>query len=197
MSFKDYKRHGITEKTVENILIDAGAVYINFNEENERILGATREGNSFTIEQELRHLELDGARGPIRGGTRIINTTVTLTANLYELTVENIQAALAGSEASLYDNGTTHTSIKRTRQILDSDYIKNVALVGTIMNTDEPVICVVKNALATSGFELTTTDKDEAGLEVTFTGHFDPADLDKEPWEIVYPNKEETEELDE
>lgn len=195
MSFKDYKRHGITEKTVENILIDAGAVYINFNEENERILGATREGNSFTIEQELRHLELDGARGPIRGGTRIINTTVTLTANLYELTVENIQAALAGSEASPYDNGTTHTSIKRTRQILDSDYIKNVALVGTIMNTDEPVICVVKNALATSGFELTTTDKDEAGLEVVFTGHFDPADLDKEPWEIVYPNKlEETEE---
>lgn len=195
MSFKDYKRHGITEKTVENILIDAGAVYINFNEENERILGATREGNSFTIEQELRHLELDGARGPIRGGTRIINTTVTLTANLYELTVENIQAALAGSEASPYDNGTTHTSIKRTRQILDSDYIKNVALVGTIMNTNEPVICVVKNALATSGFELTTTDKDEAGLEVVFTGHFDPADLDKEPWEIVYPNKlEETEE---
>src|SRR5690554_4213736 len=111
MSFKNYKRHGITEKTVENILIDAGAVYLNFNEEDERILGATREGNGFSIEQELRHLELDGARGPIRGGTRIINTIVTLTANLYELTVENIQAALAGSETEPYENGTTHTSI--------------------------------------------------------------------------------------
>lgn len=192
MSFKHYQRHGITKETVESIFVDAGAVYLNFGEENERLLGATRDGNSFNIEQEVRHIEVDGAKGPIKGLTRIVNVTATLTANLIELTAENLQAALAGSNMETY--GDAHVSIKRNRQILESDYIKNVALVGTISGKDEPIICIIKNALATSNLALETTDKDEAGLEVVFTAHFDPANLNDEPWEIIYPKKSEEDE---
>ncbi|GAH65086.1 unnamed protein product, partial [marine sediment metagenome] len=44
----------------------------------------------------------------------------------------------------------------------DTDYIANVALVGTISGKAQDVICIVKNALADAGFSLTTAPRDEA-----------------------------------
>lgn len=72
-------------------------------------------------------------------------------------------------------------------EISDSDYIDNVALVGTISGKGTPVICIVENALADAGFSLSTSPRDEAVPSIVFTGHFDPADLTKEPWKIKYP----------
>ncbi|MBA7516390.1 hypothetical protein ES705_08438 [subsurface metagenome] len=72
-------------------------------------------------------------------------------------------------------------------QIEDTDYIENVALVGNISGKDKAVICMVKNALADAGFSIATAPRDEAVPTIIFTGHFDPADADTEPWEIRYP----------
>lgn len=71
--------------------------------------------------------------------------------------------------------------------IEDEDYIDNVALVGTITGKNQDVICIVKNALADTGFSLSTAPRDEAVPSIVFTGHYDPADPDTEPWEIRYP----------
>ena len=62
-----------------------------------------------------------------------------------------------------------------------------MALVGEISGSQEPVICIIKNALVDGNFNIDTADKEEAGLEVTFTGHFDPDEMDEEPWEIRFP----------
>jgi len=69
----------------------------------------------------------------------------------------------------------------------DEDYIDNVALVGTISGKGQDVICIVKNALADQSLALSTAPRDEAVPVIVFTGHFDPADPDTEPWEIKYP----------
>jgi len=69
----------------------------------------------------------------------------------------------------------------------DTDYIDNVALVGTISGKGNDVICIVKNALADTGFSLATAPRDEAVPVIVFTGHYDPAYPDTEPWEIHYP----------
>lgn len=176
--------HGITTETVKRLFVDAGAVYLNYGEDNERLLGATRGGNTFAIEQEVREIEVDGARGPVKGLRRVTSVRAQIVANLLEMTTENLKAALAG--ATVEENGT-HDIITRKLTIKDSDYLKNVALVGEISGSQEPVICIVKNALSDGNFSVNTADKDEAGLEVTFTGHFDPQSLDEEPWEIRFP----------
>jgi hypothetical protein len=80
----------------------------------------------------------------------------------------------------------THDVIKGGQVDMDS-YIDNVALVGTISGKDQPVICIVKNALADTGFTITTAPRDEAVPSIVWTGHYDPADPDTEPWEIRYP----------
>ena len=72
-------------------------------------------------------------------------------------------------------------------QIEDADYIENVALVGNISGKEKAVICMVKNALADAGLSIATAPRDEAVPVIVFTGHFDPADANTEPWEIRYP----------
>lgn len=71
--------------------------------------------------------------------------------------------------------------------IESGDYIDNVALVGNISGKGDAVICMVKNALADAGFSIATAPRDEAVPVIIFTGHFDPADPNTEPWEIRYP----------
>lgn len=73
-------------------------------------------------------------------------------------------------------------------EIGDSDYINNVAIVGNVSGKNKPVICMVKNALADAGFSLATAPRDEAVPAIVFTGHYEGDDLDKEPWEVRWPN---------
>ncbi|MBA7587774.1 hypothetical protein ES708_29815 [subsurface metagenome] len=80
-----------------------------------------------------------------------------------------------------------HTTITGG-EIADADYIGNVAIVGNVSGKGNPVICMVKNALADAGFSLATAPRDEAVPAIVFTGHYDPSDLDDEPWEIRWPN---------
>lgn len=183
------KTHGITKETVNRFIVDAGAVYVNLGETDQRPIGATRGGSTFTVEQDVRVIEMDGAKGEVKGARRVIEVHVRLTANLLEMTSENFQLALAGAEAAPYPDATaaTHDSITRTRDILASDYIENIALVGKISGTDENIICICKNALADGNLEIGTADKEEGTLEIQFTGHFDPENLDVEPWEIRFP----------
>lgn len=183
-------QHGITTQTLENIFVDAGKVMLNYGETGtERALGATMGGNSFTVEAEIKDIRPDGARGPVKGGRRITEVMVKLVVNLFEITKENLLAALPGSTATPYpaETGSTHDSITRAGNIKDTDYFKNIALIGTITGKTNPVIIIVKNALVDGGFELGAEDKEEGTIELTFTGHFDPANMDNEPWEIRYP----------
>lgn len=185
-------RHGITTETLENLLIDEGAVFINYGLDSVRLLGATNEGNTFVVEQEVREIPLAGARGPVKGGRRIITVAPKMTVNLQEITTENLLLALPGAEAVDYPGSgeeVTHDSITRNRNIQLTDYVENVALVGEISGSGEPCICIIENALAGGNLELALKDKAEAMLKIEFHGHFDPADLDHEPWEIRYPKR--------
>ncbi len=85
------------------------------------------------------------------------------------------------------ESSPDHTTITGG-EIGDSDYIDNVAIVGNVSGKTKPVICMVKNALADAGFSLATAPRDEAVPAIVFTGHYDPGDLDTEPWEVRWPN---------
>jgi hypothetical protein len=180
---------GITTNTVKRFFVDAGAVYLNYGLENERLLGATKGGNTFTIEQEIREMEADGARGPMKGARRIIRSVARCVANLVEITADNILVMLPGATKEDYPSAEakTHDKITRVRDIQDGDYINNVALVGRISGADENFIGIVENVLADGNISANAVDKDEAAVEVQFTAHFDPAAMDEEPWEIRQP----------
>ena len=96
------KTNGLTKETVDRFVIDAGAVYLNVGEVDERLLGATRGGNEFTIDQDIKLIEIDGVKGATMGARRIVESNATLKVNLLELTSENIMLAIAGADATDY-----------------------------------------------------------------------------------------------
>lgn len=181
------RQHGITTNTTENLLIDSGAVYINYGETNERLLGATRGGNTFLVEQEVRKMEFDGMRGEMVGSHRMLGSIPKITANIVEFSWQTIVDILAGSTKANI-SGTHYRITREIKTLLSSDYFTNVCIVGECTASDSNlVICGIKNAVQLENVEFGFADKDESVVTVTFSGCTDISDLDTEPWWIDYP----------
>lgn len=184
--------HGVTADTWRRLVVDSGAVWLNYgDEESERVLGATRGGNTFEIDQEIREVEIDGLKGPVAGTRRIVRSVARITANLIELSPDNITIAIAGAD---WEEENGYAVITRADfNLMMEHHISNVALVGNVSGSTEPVVCIIYNAIADSNFTIGTEDGDESVIEVTFTAHYDPATIETEPWEIRFPQEEEGE----
>lgn len=186
-----YQTNGITTETVKNMMLDAGAVYINYGEADERLLGATSGGNTFTVERKVREIEIDGARGPVKGARRIVEHRATLSVNLLEMGRENLKLILTAADVSDVIDPNTQQKVADKIQprdnIIDSDYVKNIALVAQLSGSGDPVVIILHNALADDKLEFKMEDQKEATPEVQFTAHYDPANMNQVPYEIRYP----------
>lgn len=185
------KRHGVTASTSKGMIIDAGAIYFNLSLSDiatAKPAFATQGGNEFSTGRTLRDIEVDGAYGPVKGFVRKDAVAPTITAKPINLTVETLTKAIAGAKVT---TNTTHTVITGGEISLE-DYIENVAIVGTVSGTNEPVIAIVKNALIKDAIQLAMAPKSEAIPSLVFVGHFDPENLEEEPWELHWPNDTET-----
>jgi len=182
------RQHGITAETYERLVIDAGAVYKNYvsAEDPGTLLGATRGGSVFAVETELRDMPVDGAKGPVKGDKRIIKVTASLECNFIESTTEIFKRMIPGSTSTAF--GETHDDITRALALAASDYLTNVVIIGQVSGSEEAVVLMIENAMADGKMSLSLSDNDEAVNKIKFIGHFDPDDLDAEPWLIRFPN---------
>jgi len=98
--------HGVSTDTPDRVLLNAGAVYLGFYDATNTgtLLGATKGGNTFEVNQTVRDIRPDGSAGPIKGFRRIEEVVVTLKVNMLEFTAENLRRAIAGAA---YSAGTT------------------------------------------------------------------------------------------
>lgn len=182
------RRHGITDNTYDRIVIDSGEVRMGYTDETSpgTLLGATRGGSTFTVETEYKEMAVDGAKGPVKGSRRITKVTAKIVANFIEFSTDLLKLALPGSSEAM--SGATHDEITRALQIAAANYKSNIAIIGEVAGTSEPIVCGIKNALADGNLEIAFADNEESIAAVQFTGHFDPASLDAEPWFIRYPH---------
>jgi len=178
-------QHGITADTYKRLALDSGVVVVNYGLPGEAVLGATRGGNTFTIEDEIREMLADGSPGPIKGSQRRTRSVAKLSVNLLEVKTSALLMQLPGSESSV--DGGSHDKIIRCEQISSGDYLDNISLIINKNDTDEVLVFSLKNALALNGFELGAAEDDEAVITMEFTAHFDPTVLATEPWEIYNP----------
>lgn len=165
-------------------MLDSGQIVINYGEASPITLGAIRGGATFTVEQDIRDIEVDGSPGPVKSLRRIIAVRPMLTFTLVEFGVENLKRLLPAS-ASTNLSGGNHTRITRaTQEIADSAYFANVSLLGQVSGKNQAGVFTVLNALFTANMSITTQDDNEGTMQCEALGHFDPANLDNEPWRI-------------
>lgn len=178
----------ITSETLERIFIDSGMVVKDYGLATYTEIGATRGGNTFTVEREYRDMEVDGFRGKVKGYKRIISVSASITANFIELSTGILSRALPGATTTTTSGPATHDEIKANLKIAVAEYMTNLAIVGDVMGKAQSVVCMIENALADGGFELGFTDKEESVLAVTFSAHWDATKLNgAEPWRIFTP----------
>lgn len=191
---------GVTPNTSKHLQLGAGAFLKNFDVTNDtwasakatKLIGATAGGGSFAAVPTIRRVEVDGVKGATKGFEALDEWTVTMTANVKEITAEAIKMALATGSDTLAKSPSSSTTsnyhkIVASNDLADSNYIGNITWVGTLSGSNIPVIIVLKNALCTNGLTLTTQDKSEGVIALTLTGHYDPTDLSVVPFEIYYP----------
>lgn len=181
------KIRGLTTSTPNKLLLGVGAFYKNFDPSTDtpatasaKLLGATDGGGTLAIVPQIRQVSVDGAPGDVKGLKVNDGYTVTLSVNLKEITVDNLQLALGSSVAA----GNTITG---KHDIADSDYMTNITWAGVISGKNTPVYIVLKNALSVNGLNLSVSDKNEAVIPATITAHYDLSDLETPPFQIIYP----------
>ena len=176
---------GITADTYNRLATDSGAVYVDYGViGKERLIGATRGGNQFVIEDENREMIADGAPGPVKGSQRRTKSVQKLTVNILELTTENIKLALPGATSVVDGNGDL---ITRNCQIEVGDYLDNITLVLAKNGTEELFAFKLDNALCLNGLDWSAAEDDETVIALEFTAHYDPSSLGDEPWSVFNP----------
>jgi len=182
---------GLRTTTPEHLLLGAGAFYKNFiigtdtpATATAKMLGATDGGGTFSAVPIMRQVSIDGAPGDVKGLKALDGWTVTMTANLKEATVANLELAIG---AYTYTTTTNTTTINGKNEIADTDYATSIVWAGSLSN-GEVVYIKLDNVLSTNGLSLTFSDKNEAVIPVTLTAHYALADLETPPFQVVYPS---------
>lgn len=188
---------GYTSATSKNYVIDAATVYTNVTYDEATgfagtLHGATSGGVTVTIEQSYRDIEVDGtSHMKVKGNKVMESATAYVNANVKEITAETIRKSLNGNleSAAAIDAPTGYKVITTKRYIEDADYLNNIAVVGRLSGTAEPVIFILDNALCTSGFEGSTEDNNEMVIEQVYEAHASVEQLlaDEYPWKILFP----------
>lgn len=184
---------GYTNNSPLFYLLDAGAVYKNLTYDavtgtfTGTLLGATSGGNEFALEQVTRTVPVDGLKGAGKGNTVIDEEIPTLTVNLKELTASNLALAIAGSRTDTTD--ANYDVITTKGKIELSDYLDNIAFVGRLSGSSDPVVIMIENAISLEGLTIATEDKNEAVVPVVFKGHYDQDNITSgsAPFKIYWP----------
>lgn len=191
------KTTGYTKETPLHYVVDAGAIYKNLEYDSLTkswkgdLLGATHDGNKITIEQEYRTIEVDGVHVDAVGQKVLQTSKAMLEVNVKEITAENLRLAINGTvrKAEEDEAPSGYQVIEGKGKLENSDYIKNLGLVGTLTGSEQPVVIVLDNALCTSGLEGETKDDDELVITMEFEAHAGAEDVSnrKLPARIYFP----------
>lgn len=191
--FEKFRKSGITEKTTKSLLLNACVLYkdLVYSQETKKwsgeLLGATSGGTKITINSEFQDIEVDGAIVKVKGLTQKQGETASIEASLVEITPDNLKMAVVGQNKESDIAG--YTLIETKALLEDSDYIGNIAAIGTLSGSGKSVIVIMENMLCTSGLEIDTKNKENAVMKVTFecNAAFD-GDHDTLPIRIYYPD---------
>ena len=180
---------GLTDRTIVNLQLNAGVLLTTYTKgtdiNEDDIIGATRGGGSFTAVPTIHQAAVDGAPTYTKGLERVDDWVVTLNATMVEVSDEAISRALGvGVTKTETGTGTTKdTTFTVKRTVNDADY-KDLYWVGDLSN-GQNVVIKIKNALNTSGFNLTFSDRGEGTYALALIGHFTTEDLDTAPFELT------------
>jgi hypothetical protein len=176
--------NGLNAQTAQRLLIGPGAVYLNYGLGGQELLGATRGGCEYNPGIKLRTVAVDAPNGDnIKGLKRLSEVKPMIKLKSLEFSLETMRRF---GQFTATVNGVNDVLVPR--EVAGTDYWTNVAVVGTISGSTDPVILLINNALANpETINIKLAQQDEVVIDVEFMGHWDPAAMTVPPVEIRIP----------
>ncbi|MBS4538217.1 hypothetical protein GOQ27_07065 [Clostridium sp. D2Q-11] len=170
--------------TAEKILLGHGVITIGAIP-----VGLTRGGSAFVVEREMRQIEADGDRGPVKGRIVIDSEVAKLTVKALELfNAEDMTKYYPGTSLTELSTGdpptVTGNKWTSTLKISEGDY-NDVTWTGKTKD-GKSVVIKLENALNMGNIEWTLEDKNEAVPELEFTATYDETTRDTPPWNVEF-----------
>ena len=168
----------MSKTTAEKIMLGCGVVSVGGVP-----LGLTRGGSTFTVEREIRPIEADCDRGPVKGRVVIDTEVPKLTVNGLEL--------FAADELKSYwpaldvdTSGVEYDEMTGTLSITAADYV-DVQFVGKTKDA-KAVTIQIDNAINMANIEWGFEDKNEVVPALEFTGHYEEDSKNTPPWRVRF-----------
>lgn len=197
MVLENVRTTGYSADTPQHFIVDAGALYKNLEFDaiegkfKGEPIGATSGGSSVSVEQEYRTVEIDGVFTDAVGTKMLQSASASMEVNIKEVTAETIKMGINGTistgDGESTPEGATIVTGKGTLE--NSDYIRNVALVGRYSGSDDPIIVILDNVLSDGGLEFSVEDNNEAIVTMTLRGHADAGQVADRalPLRVIFP----------
>lgn len=186
--------NGMNQRSAENLVIGPGLLTKGFNlaifNPDDRstwgeMVGATKGGNTANLDLEWHDTEPDGALGKVKGMRWLTKAESKITTNLLEVSKENLLMKLNVFKST--NHSTRYDKLEHDGSVAPAP-TQNIALFGAKVGSLDPIIIVIENAQATDPVEIPLgTGKDDVVLKTEFEGMFDPANITKIPFYILYP----------
>lgn len=200
--YEKLPKTGYTKDTPQRFQLNAGALLENLTWVKDLegasgkwsgdLIGATSGGSSISLVNTFRQAEIDGVFTAVVGGDSIESSEGKFEVNMIEWTANNLKRALLAdvktSDGTEYPEG--YEVITTRREVKSTDYIENLAYVGTITGSNNPIIIIMHHAFPTGGLEFEPKDKQEGIYKLVFEARAsaDNANDTSLPVTILFPN---------
>lgn len=141
---------------------------ITSEENKKKWFGATQGGVNIQENRTYWKPDIDGLRLPFKGQYQVDTVEPKMTGTLVELTPDNVKAVSGAADLTTAGNVTT---VQARATIKEGDYFGTIIFVGNQGGDNGLFVCVMENALCTTGINSQTSDKAVATLPFEFTAH--------------------------
>lgn len=186
--------NGLRKSSPKNLMIGPGIITKNFNPATfdpadmstwGEMLGATKGGNSVSLDMEWHNTEVDGALGTVSGMKWLTKAEAKAVTNLLEVTKENLQMKMNVFSVTSFND--KYDKIAHNGSVAPSP-VTNIAIFGSIVGKAVPVVIVLENAQSTDSVEIPLGNgKDDVVLKAEFEAEYAPENATKIPFYILYP----------
>jgi hypothetical protein len=174
---------GFTDTTPEDVLVDAGLIYVGTpgDEGTPMLLGASVDGFTFDPGKEFREMEFDGKRSPVVGGHRVTG---------YQSVISGTMLEFSDGQIPVYEPGAVVTAgppILVTPKdaggfFVEEDYVQNLWLF--LQRGVSGYEKIAFDWALVRKYTLVSKDKDEVKVAVEFLGCVLNTNLGKCPYKI-------------
>jgi hypothetical protein len=155
----------------KDLLLGEGVLYVNYEEDGQAVIGATRGGSKLEIDWSKKEVDYDGSMGPTKGMRRTERFVAKFVINFLKLTYTNLAYGLNVTVSDGTDQDGTYKKISFNLTFASTDVLKNITFVGY---KADGTYCIIKleNAFNMDNISLEFKEKDEVVSEMTYTGFY-------------------------